>query len=742
MHATLDNVWGEPRAINGRLIVLGLVHATLVSAQSELLDVNENTSIQRVEFSYTDSDRYTPAFTASELREFIAIRSTSRQSWIRNLLGNVGRESYRLNPIELQRDVVRLREAFREAGYLHTFVDYATSTLDRNANAVKVRFRIRQGPPVIIQDVGFYSDRVYLAESLNHELRAAWIDFRDQTGFEVGDVFTHFELVQIQDEVLSWFKDRGHPFATLNTSLEIDSVYNAADISFQVQIGPQSSIDRILVEGAPNVDRRVIFRALPFKRGELYSLRRLIDGQRALFALGLFSIVQIETPPQVQDSTVQIQINLEWARPRHISAETGYHQREGVTAEGRWTHRNFLNGARTLTLNTQVQTGFFATAGVGAVAGRLARGSVVLTQPYLGLNQLRGILEPFIQYERDPLAGESTQLFEFNRREYGVTTTFIYGLQQTRVLSLRYSLSRTTNFTTRIEGDAYDQSILSLGGTLGWTDNFLSPTRGVILQPLIEQGGRIESWLGARPFGVNYLKMQLQVATYVPLSRTVNLSGRFKAGRIWPGGTRQRMLWSAQGPKVVKTQFLQPTEDRFDPLRYYIGGADDVRGWSTGLAGPKAIRIEGTSAEEDALSGKPVYEPIGGLARLAASAELRFRLAGKWYGAIFIDAGAVSSKRVDNCMEEYFTDARLSRTVAVQCGFRDRGRISLRQLKVGTGLGLRYDTPIGFIRLDVASKLNPDPMDLQSAADALKTAEIQKNTWYRFNVHFSIGQTF
>ncbi|MCY4675221.1 MAG: BamA/TamA family outer membrane protein [Bacteroidetes bacterium] len=726
------------------LTLLWVVPMPLVLAQSDLLEVDQNTIVRRVAFSYTDADRYVPQFTVSELRAVTAIRAIPRRFWLQRLLRQAETEDYMLNPIELQRDVVRLREAFREAGYLHTYVDYGTSTLNRASNTVSIRFNVTQGPPVIIQDVGFYSEAGYLAQSLDPESRAVWIDFRDRTSFEVGDIFTHFGSVQIEDEVLSWLKDQGYAFAELNTSVSIDSVYNAADIGFFVDVGPLGYINDIEISGAPEIDRRIVRRALPFERGDLFSQRALIEGQRALFALGLFSVVQVDTPPQVRDSTVEVRVNLQRARPRHISAETGYHQRQGIIGEGRWVHRNFLGGARILTLSTQIQTGLLATAGVGASAGRLARGAVALTQPHLGVSALRGILEPFVQFERDPLAGESSNFFEFNRREYGISTTFIYGLEQTRVLSLRYGLSRTTNFTANLSEDAYDKSVLFLGGTVGWADNFLRPTRGLIFQPAIEQAGRIESWLGTRPFGVNYFKLQLQVAAYVPLMRTVSFSGRLKAGRIWPGDVEYRTLYNANGPHTIGTQFLQPLENRFDPLRYYIGGADDVRGWSTGLAGPKAIRTDELPGGETTSTGV-VYEPIGGLARLAASAEVQFRLIGKWYGAAFADAGVVSTQTAENCTEQLYEDVNLTRPVTVQCGFRDTGKVRFNDFKMGAGVGLRYDTPIGFVRLDLAAKLNPDPFDLQSAANALDaavTGEEQRNPWYRFNVHFSIGPAF
>lgn len=722
--------------------LIGVLYPSLTLAQSDLLDVNENTTVRRVEFEYTDADRYSPRFTTAELRELTVIRGISRYRWFRRFLGNSRSEDDRLNPIELQRDVVRLRQAFREAGYLHTHVNYSNSTHDRQKNQVVIQFSITQGPPVIIQDVGFFADQGFLATSLNEQLRKAWIDFRDQTSFDVGDVFTIFEMVQIEDQVLGWFKDQGYAFADLKTSFTVDSLYNAADISFHVDTGPPGFIDTIEVIGAPDVNRSVVLRSLPFQRGDPFSQQDLIEGQRALFALGLFSIVQVDIPPQPQDQSVQVQVNLERSRPRHVSAETGYHQREGITAEGRWSHRNFLDGARTLILTTQIQTGLLATAGVGAVSSRSARAAVALTQPHVGTTKLRAIIEPFILYERDPLAQLSSRLLGFNRREYGASMTMIYGIQQDRFITLRYNLSRTTSFTQSISGDAYDRSVLLLSGTLGWIDNLLRPTQGFIVQPLIEQSGLIESWLGVRPLGLRYHKMQMKIGVYIPISQRFRFSGHLKAGRIWPRGSREITLYSEDGVQRIHSQFVQPTENRFDALRYYIGGADDVRGWSTGLAGPKAIRTGPMDSVDDGAERRGVYEPVGGLARISASAEVQFQLGGPWYGAAFMDAGVVSSQTSDGCSSEYFEDVNMTRPILVQCGFKDDGKLSLSQVKIGTGLGVRYDTPIGFIRFDVATKLNPDPLDLQSSGDALNSDEATRNVWYRYNVHFSIGQAF
>ena len=82
----------------------------------------------------------------------------------------------------------------------------------------------------------------------------------------------------------------------------------------------------------------------------------------------------------------------------------------------------------------------------------------------------------------------------------------------------------------------------------------------------------------------------------------------------------------------------------------------------------------------------------------------------------------------------------------VQCGVADDGVIDRDALRFGAGAGVRYETPIGFVRLDLAAKINPDALDLQSPRNAFLAsqglAEVQRSEFNRFAVHISIGQAF
>jgi len=108
---------------------------------------------------------------------------------------------------------------------------------------------------------------------------------------------------------------------------------------------------------------------------------------------------------------------------------------------------------------------------------------------------------------------------------------------------------------------------------------------------------------------------------------------------------------------VASSSFI-PVEDRF-----FAGGANSVRGWSRGNLGP--LDSEGT--------------PIGGRSILEASLELRFPILGALSGVVFTDFGNV------------WTESYLYR---------------LDELRYSAGAGLRYATPIGPIRLDVARPVN------------------------------------
>lgn len=114
---------------------------------------------------------------------------------------------------------------------------------------------------------------------------------------------------------------------------------------------------------------------------------------------------------------------------------------------------------------------------------------------------------------------------------------------------------------------------------------------------------------------------------------------------------------------IVGTGLQNVPADR----RFYSGGGGSVRGYAYQGIGPKDF----------------TGQPIGGLSFFETSVEMRIAVTDTIGIVPFVDAGTVSTKSFPN-----FSD-----------------------IKVGAGVGLRYITPFGPLRIDAAVPLNRDPGD-------------------------------
>ncbi|TRW17913.1 autotransporter assembly complex protein TamA [Glacieibacterium frigidum] len=155
--------------------------------------------------------------------------------------------------------------------------------------------------------------------------------------------------------------------------------------------------------------------------------------------------------------------------------------------------------------------------------------------------------------------------------------------------------------------------------------------------------GRVSPEVSYQDTAFTYVKLQLDGTAYQPFGERVVIAARAHAGTI-AGASRGR---------------IAPTR------RFYAGGGGSVRGFSYQQVGP--MDADG--------------RPLGGnsLTEFALEARVRFRAFGNDLGIVpFVDAGQVSTGTVPKF------DA----------------------LKVGAGLGLRYYTSFGPVRIDLATPLN------------------------------------
>ena len=239
---------------------------------------------------------------------------------------------------------------------------------------------------------------------------------------------------------------------------------------------------------------------------------------------------------------------------------------------------------------------------------------------------------------------------------------------------------------SNIKRDAYDARIITLSGALERQTNILFQKKWVwrVGAELIASdekdafsgGNRRTFLIGAVPLSLTYDGSD----DLLNPSRGFRLGGRFSPELSFQNGTfgysRVQIDGSVYQPvteRVVlaaRARFgtiLGSTVDRIAPSRrFYAGGGASVRGYGYQDIGPRDSN----------------NDPIGGKSLAEFSLESRVRFGN--FGIVpFVDAGNISTSFLPR--------------------FRD--------LRIGAGMGFRYYSSFGPIRIDVGTPLNPQKGD-------------------------------
>lgn len=264
----------------------------------------------------------------------------------------------------------------------------------------------------------------------------------------------------------------------------------------------------------------------------------------------------------------------------------------------------------------------------------------------------------------------------------GLNNSLIYQIDQNKTASLSYEYSLNEELSRDRQVDlpdtilSYDISSFVLSGY--YSEGYSRGQRGWVVQPSIELSGTF----GETSF--KFQKLNLDVRRYTPLTSSLTLANRVSGGVIF---------------------YTQP-DSLPSNIRYYSGGTNSIRGWGRQQLGPKipAFNDQGTFDS---------YIPVGGRATFLFNVELRQsldRIIPNFGLAAFLDGGQV---------------------------WQNISSLASRPIQFGAGGGIRYQSPIGPVRVDIAYKLNPTDEDLRIYRGA-----DYGSAWDRIGIHFSIGQAF
>ena len=657
---------------------------------------------------------------------------TSNSSWFARafpirLLG-LGEKRY-FNELEFRRDVIRLLLLYRQSGYMNAVID---TLVRREGRDVYLKFRIYEGDPVRLATLDMLGvDSILDVRRLKRDLP-----------LQEGDPFNRALFQASADTVVSRLKNLGYPYADILRNYDVDVAALRAVATLEALPGPRMRVGQVLITGVEKVDTGTLRRMLSVRAGDRFRQDQLYLTQRDLYGLGMFrsvNVVLADTTPPPGDSTVRVVVRVSEA-PRHrIRAGAGYGSLDCFRVQSGWTAYDFLGGARSLDL-----TGQLSKLGVGVPANSGFKQNVCHplhddptsdTANYNATLTLRqpAFLSPrhtasfaifaerrseFKAYTRQAVGANLAVTFNA-RRDVPVTVGYGYSLGRTTadpvVLCERFLLCNASDQAFLLNTRPF--GAITISGVRARVNSVLDPSAGSVMQVTLVHASRYV--LSDTLYEFN--RGELEVAKYYPLSRRSAFAWRIRGGTILP----QRLSLLGQS-----TQFVPPDQ------RFYAGGPNSVRGYARNELGPRvyvtdSIIVQGTDTTLRNLRASPT----GGNTVITANLELRVPtpiFPDRVRLGLFVDVGQVWER---------------GDTLTAVSG-----------LRVTPGLGLRFITPLGPVRLDAAYNgypQEPGPLYLLDTTNKSLTAvldpagkqvlyrpQLPGGFWRRVVVQFAVGQAF
>ncbi len=662
-----------------------------------------------------------PSVSPGSVKEKIATTETSRVLGgamenvpLLSIWDRLTVEYGRLDPFVLERDLARVERYYRSMGYYEAHAR-AGRVVQKPDGKIRVEIAVDQGPPVKIALVTL-----------------AWKDLDDANSKKVlvpvnvaatklikrGDRFEEEPYEGTKKLIVRAMTDHGFAYGEVEGKTDVDLVKHEARLTYTVTTGPLCKFGPIKFAGLGDLPEPIFRTSLDIKEGDEYSTAKLDSAQVGLANFGVLGAVDVvsETAPAGQPKNPSVPITFKAQKTQLRTIRIGAGAQIGSIFEAHgiigWEHRNFFGGLRRFTVDfqpgvilyptsinnlfTQAPTRilpqallraelkqplWFSPRTVGVIGAsanfyRLQTADTVNEIPIsytetvspTGVPIVTRVEQPIVGYRELAARTGAERSFWDNRQYVGA----FYNIQFDNPFS--YNQQEIPN--------GYVNLLISYVDFIGTVDlrfnadgklDKLHPNRGFYFSNDFQVAG-----LGG---SADDIRIRPELRTYIPISKKVTLAYRAVIGLLFPrnyGDALKKKFpdclavlndQHAQDEAAARARDLQIFQFR----AFFSGGPNSNRGYPYNGVGPQD---DAHFITENTPCGE-VLVATGGLSLWEQSVELRFPLVGKAGAVIFIDASDVNREL--------------------------QFRVTFPH--VSTGVGFRYDTPVGPFRVDLGYRV-------------------------------------
>ncbi len=516
-----------------------------------------------------------------------------------------------------------IEEFYKNNGFTEASVGEPIITYNAERTQMFIEIVITEGIKYHIGSIGFSGNAIYTSGELSRIV-----------SLKKGELYKQEQFNESKAALMDQYSDRGYLRAQIEPQLQPDNEKGEMNIIYKITEGPVVYLGRLFIDGLESTKEFVIRREVLLKEGDVFSSSKVKRSLEKIYNLGFIDAAEPELQPTDKPDIMDMVLNVTEGKPGMLSAGAGYSSVNGMVGTLQLSHMNLFGRAEKLNLMWEF--------------GGITNYQISWTEPWFLNKPMSLSASVFDTLTARDYANITSA---YNETRVGGSVTIGPRISDNLGLQFGYSYEEIGVSVQNVSISSVVPNSLditsSVSGQIIWDtrDNVFDPTRGDKQSLGVQLAG------GPVGGSVNFVKPTIKSSWFFPTFWKFVLSLNGTAGLVQNFGS------SADVPIYE---------------RFYVGGADTVRGY----------KYRGEIGSDN-----------GGKAMSYFNAEYKFPIAQEknktiLEGAFFADMGGDWDNPGDFTM---------------QIGQ------SKNDMKSGVGFGIRFTTPVFPLRLDWGYGLNHNP---------------------------------
>ena len=647
----------------------------------------------------------------------------------------------RYSPALIKADVESILALYRANGF-----DKATiSTSITDTDTAKSGKKLKEGEIAVLLTIVEGTQQRFGTVTLVGVAGSRVKEVRSLLNAQEGQPFSLITLSGDRDAMFGYYLSHGYEQAKVEVKQQVESTDpQKTDVTLTVSEGEQVNVDRVLESGIVHTRPKIVARETTFHAGDPLDESALLETQRRLYGLALFN--EVTTAVQNPDGDVPLKnVLLQLSEARRWNVTYGF----GMEAETGTPKEGVINPASAILLGLP-PTATYSQEGKTGVSPRISldvsRINLRGTDNSLTLHSSYGLLEEVANLTflnphyrghsqlADSVSGgysnvQNITTFQAStlQADFRITQkvkkadTLIYDFQFRRVAVNPATLQVSANLIPQLS-----QPVRVGGPGITWFHDKRDPGP---LDAIKGSYTSVQEFFATSKFGseVNFSRTDVTNSTYYAFGKHKYVLARnTRLGFETTFGANPNVGSSSCAGALLESNATCNAVPL--PERLYAGGATSDRGFPINGAGPRDLQTG---------------YPVGGNGVIVNSTELRLPAATLPYlgdslsFVLFHDMGNVFAHVSDMFPSiAHYHQPNQETCANVMNAF---GTCNFNYFSHAVGVGARYKTPVGPIRLDFSYNLNPPVYPVIYDFNGSLPYEGQAS---HFNFFFSIGQAF